>query len=149
MCAVCALRRLLDRTPEWARNGILGPLCCDSSGAQVKYERYMRLLHDMMVRLGYRMHDERGKAIFGSHSCRRGGAQSLARAGYSLRFIALWGRWESECVRLYVEQAELDGSTGEVGRAMMADTTVESMESQWNWATAVHAQRTAQHARRR
>ena len=29
------------------------------------------------------------------HSCRRAGAQSLARAGFSRRFIALWGSWES------------------------------------------------------
>ena len=72
-----------------------------------------------------------GKAVFGSHSCRRGGAQSLAKAGFSKRFISLWGRWESECSRLYVEQAELEGATAELGAAIT--TTSNELESQWKW----------------
>lgn len=40
--------------------------------------------------------------LYGSHSCRRGGATAAARAGVAERLIQRHGRWKSLCVRLYI-----------------------------------------------
>jgi len=47
--------------------------------------------------------------LYGGQSLRRGGAQALAIAGWSLPLIRLWGRWaeDSQVVRRYVMHAPL------------------------------------------
>ena len=133
-CAACALARMIDR-PAPAFKGPKRALCKDGTGRTITYKRFLHLLRQMLTRCGYQVVDkETRKSVFGSHSCRRGGAQSLARAGFSKRFIALWGRWESECTRLYVEQAELEGASGELGAAMLA--SAKELASQWAWVKA-------------
>ena len=116
-CAACALQGLRSEAAGKG-NDEDAWLCRDSSGRQIKYARYLRVLERLLERAGYRWRGENGRAIFGTHSCRRGGAQSLARAGFSLRFIALWGRWGSSAIELYVEQAELEAVSAEVGGAI-------------------------------
>ena len=132
-CAACALKRMLDRPPSWAVCSKSTKLCKDRSGRSVTYDRFCHLLWQMLEALGYQTRDaDTRRHIFGGHSCRRGGAQALARAGFSLRFISLWGRWESDCVRLYVEQAELEGAEPLVSAVL----TQSSSDLAKQWAKA-------------
>ncbi len=47
----------------------------------------------------------RDRNLYASHSCRRGGAQCMARGGMTIEEIAKWGRWSYNCVMRYVEEA--------------------------------------------
>ena len=44
---------------------------------------------------------------FGEHVCRVSGAQFLSRLGYSLEAIQLIGRWGSDAVKRYIQEAPL------------------------------------------
>ena len=83
------------------------------------YRTYMRTLDNLLLRAGFSPHllIKRGgftkhKRRFGSHSARRGGAQALARAGVRIDLIKLWGRWKSNAVDRYLEEAALEGRGG-------------------------------------
>ena len=43
--------------------------------------------------------------LYGSHSCRRGGATSASAKGVSKRLIKRHGRWISDCVELYIVES--------------------------------------------
>ena len=52
----------------------------------------------------------REKHLYASHSCRRGGAQLMARGGHPISEISAWGRWSSDCVQRYVEEAQFESA---------------------------------------
>ena len=63
----------------------------------------------------------RRKRLYGSHSARRGGAQALARAGVLRDLIKLWGRWRSNAVDVYLEEAALRAAEQTIAEAMVTD----------------------------
>ena len=42
--------------------------------------------------------------MYGSHSCRKGGATAAAAAGVEERLIRRHGNWRSECVHIYIAE---------------------------------------------
>ena len=46
--------------------------------------------------------------MYGSHSCRRGGATAAAAAGVAQRLLMRHGRWKSNCVQLYIVDSLLN-----------------------------------------
>ena len=57
--------------------------------------------------------------LFGTHSLRRGGAQALARAGWSLDAIKFFGRWLSDVVELYLLEAPFAAKGHLLARSMV------------------------------
>ena len=52
--------------------------------------------------LGFALVDSDGQQNYGTHSLRRGAAQALCEAGWSIEAIKFFGRWLSSCVELYL-----------------------------------------------
>lgn len=52
----------------------------------------------------------RNRHLYAAHSCRRGGAQCMARGRMSVEEIAKWGRWASNCVMQYIEEAMFESA---------------------------------------
>ena len=120
MCPFHAARRILTarRTAQARRVGRLS-----GAGEQdgLQYRSYLRTL-DHLVKKAGRMPMiivKKGnklvkKRVFGGHSGRRGGAQALARAKVPTALIKLWGRWRSNAVDRYLEEAALrEGGRGD------------------------------------
>ena len=72
---------------------------------------------------------EDGKQLFGTHSLRRGAAQALCAAGWSLDQIRFFGRWLSDCVELYLLSAPSQYFGDDVSASMlgMAHRLVEGV----------------------
>ena len=49
--------------------------------------------------------ENRHRSVYASHSCRRGGAQALARGEMPETEIKKYGRWRSDVVEKYIEDA--------------------------------------------
>ena len=47
------------------------------------------------------MKDENGKHLYGTQSLRRGAAQALIEAGWSMEAVKFFGRWLSDAIELY------------------------------------------------
>jgi hypothetical protein len=124
-CAVCAAERLLGRPPSWARRPT-DRLVQTEAGTTVTYDRFVTLLRRLMVTIGESKRDGNGRQRWGGHSCRRGGAQSLARSGFPLTWIQIWGRWESDCVRRYCEEASAMHVSGAIAGGMVERETALS-----------------------
>ena len=82
---------------------------------------------------------------FGGHSARRGGAMSLAGAKFPWEFIRIWGRWESDCVRRYCEDAFAQATSGDIGCAMVQTET--SLSKAWKAAWDSNLNRAANKGR--
>ena len=57
---------------------------------------------------------------FATHSLRRGGAQALCIAGWSLEAIKYFGRWLSACVEVYLLDAPLRASSFNLAASMVS-----------------------------
>ena len=80
------------------------PLFAWSDGSQkagegVRYHDVMKLLRRAATACG------RDSSKFGTHSLRKGGACAYLLSGCSYDAVRLFGRWRSDCVRLYIEPA--------------------------------------------
>lgn len=138
ICAPCSAKSLLDICPSRCRQGERS-LATDASGKAVTYARYVKVLRKLMGRVGERTVDREGRQRFGGHSGRRGGAQSLAGAGFSLAYIKTWGRWGSDCVRRYCEEASAEAIGGCIGLAMTEGQT--ALAKAWKTAEGKYIDR--------
>ena len=69
--------------------------------------------------LGFRLVDPKsGRFFFGTRSLRRGGAQALVAAGWSLEAIKFFGRWLSEAVELYLLQFPMQYHGEDLSKSM-------------------------------
>ena len=125
VCPFHAARRILTarRTVEARRVGRLSG-AGDQDG--LAYRSYLRTL-DHLVKKAGRMPTilvKKGgklvkKRVFGGHSGRRGGAQALARAKVPTALIKLWGRWRSNAVDRYLEEAALENAEEAIAQTMV------------------------------
>ena len=85
------------------------PFLCTPAGEPIQRRYNIAQFCELLERAGHPLHVEgRDRTTFAQHSCRRGGAQCLARGGHSISEIARWGRWSSDCVMTYVEDAQFE-----------------------------------------
>ena len=62
----------------------------------------LAFLRKGMFLLGFALIDAEGEQNYGTHSLRRGAAQALCAAGYTIETIKFFGRWLSQAVELYL-----------------------------------------------
>jgi hypothetical protein len=67
-----------------------------SDGSCLKYAYLLKATRRLLLHLGY------SPSACGTHSCRVGGATSLALLGFSPAFIMCLGRWSSACFKRYL-----------------------------------------------
>jgi site-specific recombinase XerD len=92
-CPVAAMARWLRlRGADEPRS----PLFVMADGSYLTRERFQRLLKRCIELAGY------SSAHYNTHSCRIGGATSLACAGQSAETIQMLGRWSSDCYTRYL-----------------------------------------------
>ena len=73
--------------------------------------------------------DDTGRELFGTHSLRRGAAQALVAAGWSLEAIKFFGRWLSSCVELYLLSVPMDLFGTDVSASMLGHVSLEGVNS--------------------
>ena len=64
-----------------------------------------------MAMLGLPILGRNGKRLYGGHAFRVAGARFLSRMGIEIRVIALLGRWGSDVVLAYIQDAPLENLT--------------------------------------
>ena len=69
-----------------------------------KSSNLLAFLRTAVTLMGLPRYDSEGQELYGTHSLRRGGAQALVAAGWTLDAIKFFGRWLSEAVELYLLQ---------------------------------------------
>jgi hypothetical protein len=92
-CPFAALKALWDASP---RQEAHAPLLQDNLGQPYKYTSFHAGIKVLAEQLKF------DPAAFGTHSCRIGGATTLALLGYPATVIMTLGRWKSDCYRRYL-----------------------------------------------
>ena len=77
------------------------PLFAFANGAPL-HRRHVKKAVQQMAKLSGRPENK-----FNTHSFRTGGAIAMAAAGCSLETIKTFGRWRSDCVRIYLSQTDI------------------------------------------
>lgn len=93
------------------------PLFPTSSGATVLKESVVSTIEKAAELLGIPTKDDQGRNLFGGHSLRVTGAQTMAAMGIPLLTIQLMARWSSSIVMRYVGEAPLASVTDDYRRA--------------------------------
>ena len=97
-CPICPVRWMkeLHRRFPSLRNHPERFLFQGPGGKTINREMIQSALRDGAIECGH------SPRMVGSHSQRCGGATALHNAGYSLEFIKRFGRWRSDCVKIYL-----------------------------------------------
>ena len=87
------------------------PLIPGPDGNTISQQQIVQLFRDTIQRTGTTM-DRPGPTgeplpRFSQHSCRVSGAQFLTRLGYTVEAVQLIGRWGSDAIRRYIQEAPL------------------------------------------
>ena len=97
----------------------------------------MRTLDNLVVRSGRSnvVRVKKGahfvkKRKFGGRSGRRRGAQALTRAGVPASLIKLWGRWRSNAVDRYLEDAALTHAEETIAGVMVTSEATKKEEEE-------------------
>ena len=113
-CPVCTVKAIArDSTAKLDSDWFL------SQGARARplsYNGFHKEIIAMMKSIGRPVKLD-GKHLYGGQSLRRGGAQALAAANWSLAAIKQWGIWspKSEVAHRYVQNAVLFAGPGDLG----------------------------------
>ena len=105
-CPVCCAKALRSSGASFApKRWFLGQGILSKP---LGYKSFLNEVVASMAALG-RVTKIDNRSCFGGQSLRRGGAQALAAAGWSLSLIRKWGRWapDSAVVQRYVQNVEL------------------------------------------
>ena len=115
ICPHHAMKRHLDRTlrrfPAQFRLPQGMPLIPNASGHTISQDQLIQIFRDTIQLTGTTMErpgpagDPRPR--FSQHTCRVSGAQFLTRLGYSLEAVQLIGRWGSDAIKRYIQEAPL------------------------------------------
>lgn len=110
ICPYCASKQVYELSQNIHDDLPLVPEFTGRKGGMLPQESdLLKFLRDSMIKAGIKVYDEvLGKFLFGTHSLRRGGAQALAVAGYTLEQIKFFGRWLSDAVELYLLQMPME-----------------------------------------
>ena len=134
VCPSCALFNLVSvakaNNPD--RMNLDWHISCGVKQKPLAYDGFLKEMRAQLSAIGVQTKANNGKYLYGTHSLRRGGAQALARAKWSLDTIQLWGRWESKAVMEYVQDTVFDESWKDVATAMvglpMVKVEIEDIE---------------------
>lgn len=85
----------------------------------VPCDEFLKGVRDVLSMVGETLVNDEGRFRFGTHSLRRGGAQALARMGWSVPSIQRWGRWASDTIFTYILSMEFAVTWGDVAPAMI------------------------------
>ena len=105
------LDRMLRRFPAQYRLPQGMPLIPNASGHTISQDQLIQIFRDTIQLTGTTMErpgpagDPRPR--FSQHTCRVSGAQFLTRLGYSLEAVQLIGRWGSDAIKRYIQEAPL------------------------------------------
>ena len=105
------LDRMLRRFPDQFRLPQGMPLIPNASGHTISQEQLIQVFRDTIQLTGTTVErpgpagDPRPR--FSQHTCRVSGAQFLTRLGYSLEAVQLIGRWGSDAIKCYIQEAPL------------------------------------------
>ena len=105
------LDRMLRRFPAQFRLPQGMPLIPNASGHTISQDQLIQIFRDTIQLTGTTMErpgpagDPRPR--FSQHTCRVSGAQFLTRLGYSLEAVQLIGRWGSDAIKRYIQEAPL------------------------------------------
>ena len=95
-----------------------------------KASQLLAFLRAGLALLGYDLVDPvSGRELYGTHSLRRGAAQALVAAGYSLEEIKFFGRWLSACIELYLLSVPMDTYGKDVSAAMIGFKNLSGVNS--------------------
>ena len=87
------------------------PLIPGPDGQTISQTQIVQIFRDTIQRTGTTMErpGPSGEPLhrFSQHSCRVSGAQFLTRLGYSVEAVQLIGRWGSDAIRRYIQEAPL------------------------------------------
>ena len=104
---ICPVHVLLAWVRDYAHDEQDVFLVSTQTGDCYAYAMLLAGWRDDVVKTRIPTEEGVGKAVWGLHSFRRGGAQALAAAGYDLPTIQLFARWASSAVARYVAEAPL------------------------------------------
>lgn len=121
VCPCCCIQRLVrDSPPHRSATTSTSPeLSCGLKAKRLGHDGFLKGLRDLVKRAGHALRDASGRNLIGKHSLRRGGAQSLKKAGWSVDMIQMWGRWDSSAVFLYIMDSAYEARWPEVAPAML------------------------------
>lgn len=114
-CPYCASCLLANESSEKDPELPLRPSHCTRTP---QYSELLAFLRAALKSLGFSMVDSQGEQNYGTHSLRRGGAQALVLAGWSLEAIRFFGRWLSDAIDLYLLQTPSKSFGQDVARSM-------------------------------
>ena len=102
LCPYCAAKALVESSPEVDEDKPLKA----ADGTSFVSSHQLAFLRKGLEYLGFKLVDSKsGRQLYGTHSLRRGGAQALVAAGWTLEAIKFFGRWLSNAVELYLLQS--------------------------------------------
>ena len=123
-CPFCAAALLVANSPEKDPKSPLLP----QGGKPLKESHLLAFLREGLERLGHPRFDSDGAHNFGTHSLRRGAAQALVLAGWSLEAIRYFGRWLSDAIDLYLLQTPSKSYGLDVSRSMAGFMNIRASE---------------------
>ena len=116
---------------EWSEAGPSWdlPLFPDCKGAVVSKQSMVKTIEHAATQLGVALAAPDGCERVSGHSLRVSGAQGLARMGWDLWAIQLHGRWHSDVVKRYVQDAHLTpvGGAAHSGSGLSLELVVEAV----------------------
>lgn len=96
------------------------PLFQHTDGTYVTRSRLSACLRQILSECGYKQNQ------FSTHSLRIGGCCSLAAAGYGREVIAIYGRWKSNALLLYLKLGRATLRDASVGMASINEGDIET-----------------------
>ena len=117
LCPYCAAKRLCDDSLKVQPNRSEPLRPADGSKAPTS-ANLLYLIRTLLVACMICVVDGEGRFIFGTHSLRRGAAQALVMAGYSMDAIKFFGRWLSSAVELYLLTCPISSFGGDIAAGM-------------------------------
>ena len=113
LCPTHCLEALVEAGKRRAGSQPLNsiPLLCRENGNPYSNQSLLYWFRLDLSGIGVKVVGKRSEHLFGLHAFQRGGAQALARAGWSSQTISAWARWESNIIQQYVAEAPLGVST--------------------------------------
>ena len=103
--------RMRRRFPEKFRLPHRMPLIPNADGNTISHDQLIQIFRDTIQLTGVTMGrpgpSGEPRPRFSQHTCKVSGAQFLTRMGYPLEAVQLIGRWGSDAIKKYIQEAPL------------------------------------------
>ena len=110
---------LVSEIPDSAREFWTEPLRPGDGSSSPKSSVLLAFLREGLRLIHVTTVNADGRELYGTHSLRRGAAQALVVAGWSLEAIKFFGRWLSSCVELYLLSVPMEQFGQDVSASML------------------------------